>query len=582
MSKEILMEEKLTVADIFCGAGGFSEGFSQAGFEIKFAIDHWEFARKTHELNHPNCEHSSMDILDMEPEEIKCVIPDVHVIIGSPPCVSFSSSNRAGKADKTNGVKMIEKYFQIIAIKKYMPSSILKYWIMENVPNSQKNIKSKYTFHDLGLSNEILQNLNIEKKESDTALEIDISKDNIYNSVEYGVPQRRKRFFCGDFPKLKKLTPDQSGWTTLGEVISALNNNNVPNPDIDNPIVTDPNYGFSIPDDDLTDHYYDTTIHPFGWEQAQRKKCHARYYGRMSFPEDESKPSRTVLATRSTGSRESMVIGTDGTEVYRALTIREAATLMSFPISYQFQAANEPSKYRLVGNAVCPKLAYEFAKVILEKKGFTCERNLKTEVNKNELLFDLRGLKNGSKLPRNKHELANFAEIVPDLKHNNFRVELDNNFPRSGINKLKWTVSIHHATGRKNMKVARPTKKVVTQIFYQLEDEEKVNQFIKETKRVFAEKIPNAGVFQSQNCSVEPLEQYFTPGKSLNMVAKLVDKYFPLEEYRDVVLSNKIDGGKRDYIKFNDGKIPHDNIPIRIIAALYASIHISELTKSTR
>ena len=120
------------------------------------------------------------------------------------------------------------------------------------------------------------------------------------------------------------------------------------------------------------------------------------------------------------------------------------------------------------------------------------------------------------------------------------------------------------------------------QIFYQFEDEEKVNQFIKETKRVFTEKIPNTSVFQSQNCSVEPLEQYFTPGKSLNKVAKLVDKYFPLEEYRDVVLSNKIDGGKRDYIKFNDGMIPHDNIPIRIIAALYASIHISELIKSTR
>lgn len=288
------------------------------------------------------------------------------------------------------------------------------------------------------------------------------------------------------------------------------------------------------------------------------------------------------MATRSTDSRESMVIGTDETEVFRALTIREVATLMSFPISYQFQAASEPSKYRLVGNAVCPKLAYEFAKAILEKKGFTCERNLKTEVNKNELLFNLRGLKNSSKIPRNKHELANFAEIVPDLKLNNFRVELDNNFPRSGIKKIEWSASIHHDTGRKNMKMARPNKEVIKQIFYQFEDKEKVDRFIMETKRVFAEKIPVADIFQSQNCLVEPLEEYFTPSKSLNMVATLINKYFPLEEYSDISISNKIDGGEIDYIEFDNGKIPNDNIPIRIIAALYASIHISEFTKSTR
>ena len=575
------MVEKLTVADLFCGAGGFSEGFRQAGFEIKFALDNWEVAVKTHELNHSDCKHSSLDILHMEPEDIDCIVPNVHVIIGSPPCVSFSSSNHAGKADKTHGINLIEKYFQIIAIKKHITGSILKYWVMENVPNTQKNIENVYTFKNLGLTDEILQKIGIEKAGDDVALEINISVDNIYNSVEYGVPQRRKRFFCGDFPEPKKQTSDRSSWTTLEDVIRALNNNKEPDPTIKNPIVTDPNYGFSIPDEELTDHYYETTIHPFEWRQAHRKKCNARYYGKMSFPEDGLLPSRTITATRSRSARESMIIGTGDAEVYRALTIREAATLMSFPLTYQLQANTESSKYRLVGNAVCPKLSYEFAKAILEHEGYTCEQNLNVEVNMDDLILDLRGLKDNLKIPRNKHERANFAEIVPYLKHKNFRVELDNNFPRNGTNKLGWSASIHHATGQKNMKVARPRKENVEKIIYQFDNKEKVKSFIKKTERYFAKKIPVAETFQSYNCLVEADSNVFTPWKSLCLVKTIVDEHFPKEKYADVCLFNRMDDENADIIEFNSGMVPNNEIPIRLIAALYAVTYIVELTKRT-
>ena len=103
------MPNKITVADFFCGAGGFSEGFRQEGFDVVFALDNWKPAIDTHELNHPECKSSLTDILTLDtPKKIDEAIPDVDVIIGSPPCVSFSGSNKAGKADKSLGIQLIE------------------------------------------------------------------------------------------------------------------------------------------------------------------------------------------------------------------------------------------------------------------------------------------------------------------------------------------------------------------------------------------------------------------------------------------------------------------------------------------
>ena len=65
--------------------------------------------------------------------------------------------------------------------------------------------------------------------------------------------------------------------------------------------------------------------------------------GRMSFPENEEMPSRTVTATRIGSSREALIYaseyGRKGDGQYRTPTVREAACLMGFPITYQFREA---------------------------------------------------------------------------------------------------------------------------------------------------------------------------------------------------------------------------------------------------
>src|SRR5690554_1313466 len=126
------MNKQPTVIDIFCGAGGFSEGFRQQGFDVIQGIDHWEPAVKTFNHNF-GLDCSVKSVLDFEHsiEEIEA-LPDTEVIIGSPPCVTFSSSNISGKADKTSGVTLTQIFLRIVAVKKWKNNSKLEAWFMEN------------------------------------------------------------------------------------------------------------------------------------------------------------------------------------------------------------------------------------------------------------------------------------------------------------------------------------------------------------------------------------------------------------------------------------------------------------------
>ncbi len=77
--------------DLFCGAGGFSEGFRQAGFDVVKGIDNWEAAINTYTEN--GFDGVVDDIKDCNFNYFK---KSVDVVIGSPPCQEWSQ----GKKDK--------------------------------------------------------------------------------------------------------------------------------------------------------------------------------------------------------------------------------------------------------------------------------------------------------------------------------------------------------------------------------------------------------------------------------------------------------------------------------------------------
>ncbi|KJL49512.1 Modification methylase HhaI [Microbacterium hydrocarbonoxydans] len=76
----------LTVTDLFCGAGGSSSGLVEAGYRVVIAANHWALAIESHQVNHPETDHSQADISQVNP----AYFPRTHVLWGSPECTNHS------------------------------------------------------------------------------------------------------------------------------------------------------------------------------------------------------------------------------------------------------------------------------------------------------------------------------------------------------------------------------------------------------------------------------------------------------------------------------------------------------------
>jgi DNA (cytosine-5)-methyltransferase 1 len=367
--------KELRVIDFFCGAGGFSEGFRQQGFDVVMGIDHWRPAVQSHNLNH-GLEDEPMDILAFSPGDGSTdtidALPDTEVIVGSPPCVSFSMANRAGKAEKGLGIRLIESFLRVVAVKKHRRGSKLQAWLMENVAPSRNYVPVAYTFRDLDL---VAWAEAQGRNPDDEALRV---RDNgaILSAADYGSPQTRQRFVCGEwvadgsFPA-PVVTHRPEDYVTLGSILKAL-----PSPAgrrNDERLVVDPNYpAHRLPASEIPDQFYDTGIYAFEWRSARQAKVNHPFMGRMSFPENLDRPARTVMATRSASTREALILKSErkrrGDGEYRLPTVREAATMMGFPLAYQF-VGSEGTKWKQIGNAVCPHMSAALAMELRKRMG---------------------------------------------------------------------------------------------------------------------------------------------------------------------------------------------------------------------
>ena len=83
-------DDRLTFADAFCGAGGASQGASQAGFHVRWGLDNNERAIKAFHLNHPSAYALKMSAHDFPPEGISKEAWRVDVLHLSPPCCFWS------------------------------------------------------------------------------------------------------------------------------------------------------------------------------------------------------------------------------------------------------------------------------------------------------------------------------------------------------------------------------------------------------------------------------------------------------------------------------------------------------------
>jgi len=100
----ICCKDKFVVLDLFCGAGGLSNGFEQAGFNIIAGIDNWQDALQTFAHNHKNTQVIKDDLTKATPQIVGKQLDSKHidVIIDGPPCQGFSIAGKRIIEDERN------------------------------------------------------------------------------------------------------------------------------------------------------------------------------------------------------------------------------------------------------------------------------------------------------------------------------------------------------------------------------------------------------------------------------------------------------------------------------------------------
>ena len=316
-------KKKITFIDLFCGAGGLSAGLIQAGLNPLFCIDKDLDSCTTLKANYKNVKviNKSVEAFNFLKFRNK-----VDIIVGGSPCQSFSQIGlRKGLLD-SNGIALLNFIKIIFCV-------LPKVFIIENV----KGLLS----HNKGITLDYILSL--------------LSKDNIYDietklisMVDYGVPQKRIRFFIIGSLKSLKLSffplPSLYEKQTLEDVLI-----NTPNSKGMEYSLKKKELFKNIPEGgcwinlplEIQKSYLGKSFKSTGGKRGILR--------RLSMKE----PCLTLLCSPSQKQTERCHPLYD-----RPLTIREYARIQTFPDNYLF-SGNISSQYRQIGNSVPVLFSYQ-------------------------------------------------------------------------------------------------------------------------------------------------------------------------------------------------------------------------------
>lgn len=298
--------------DLFSGAGGITQGLSEAGFRPIASVEINPIASATHKRNFPNCHHFCGDIQEFKSQDWLQQIDynPIHIVSGGPPCQGFSVAGKRDTNDPRN--RLFYEFIKVVAeIKPW-------YIVMENVPGILTLKKGKVkqaifdAFESIGYSASVA----------------------ILESAAYKVPQIRPRaiFIANRFnlnnpyPQAQ-LLPEQ--YVSIESAISDL-----------------PEYS-RIPEinHEWTRHSKEymeriAKVPPGGSLYETYADAFKRQY--------PGKPSMTVKENHG------------GTHIHpylnRVISAREMARLQTFPDSFIFEGSMKKAMWQ-IGNAVPPLLA---------------------------------------------------------------------------------------------------------------------------------------------------------------------------------------------------------------------------------
>lgn len=351
--------KKPTFIDMFCGCGGLSSGFQDAGFELLFGIDHDLPSLNTYSHNFGEGRGVAIDLFDKKYlNQIEKKVAEnsstLDMVVAGPPCQGFSLTGPRNFDDPRN-----QLYLSVFGVvKKFKPKAFLI-----------ENVKGMKTLYGGEVVAEIVRRF--------TALGYSVTTPTILSSANYGVPQIRERLFIvgvrkefGNF-EFPKPTHSEETYITCEEAIGDLHSR-------------EEDFGVEV------DEYY---LPPQSDYQKYIRKGSKKLFNHVAskhtelvksvirlVPEGKNhealppgvgesrkfneawtryhskKPSRTI----DTGHRNHFHYKWD-----RVPTVRENARLQSFKDTFQF-IGTRTQQNRQVGNAVPPLLAFHLAKHILK------------------------------------------------------------------------------------------------------------------------------------------------------------------------------------------------------------------------
>lgn len=394
-----MTDNKYTFIDLFCGAGGFAKGFEMTGkFKCIGGIDNVKSAVNTHKLNFKDSITVHADIREVSPEKFHDLIgkKNVDVIIGGPPCPTFSTIGHAKiqSVNKEKGSCITEDPRNVLFMDflKYVEYFKPKMFIMENVPQ----FLTKYRGNTYKEVKRIIDN--------DLPEYHIVEEVKILNSVNYGVPQTRRRMilvghlkgYNFDYPKIthwfegSPLNIDPSNENI--DISTLMPHVNVESAISDLPRITD-NWRISeceYSKKDKLDPYQElmrqntngtvsNNICRMSNVRAKKVFAHMNQGDKymdlpkevrqiLPFREDIFKDRLKRLVLKNPSWTILAHIGMDGymyihpTE-HRTLSVREAARIQSFPDDFIF-IGNQQDTYHQVGNAVPPLMAKAIAESV--------------------------------------------------------------------------------------------------------------------------------------------------------------------------------------------------------------------------
>lgn len=322
----------MKVASFFCGCGGLDLGFSRAGFEVIWANDFDKSIEQTYRYNHPKTQFISADIRTIDANNI----PDCDGFIGGPPCQAWSFGGKNLGLNDERG-KVFLNYIHIIKEKKPL------FFVIENVEGilSEKHIE---TF-DFFVSE--LENANYDVTYA------------LLNAKDFKIPQDRKRvIIVGILNHLDRFcifpNPTTEKPITLRQAIGGIKEK--PIFYTENQIV---NQQYSK--------YLNHDVYSGIFDEKFMSRNRVRSWDEISFTiqaQAKNEPLHPQAPKMQYISPDKRIFAKGFEHLYRRLSVRECARIQTFPDSFLFIYSNILDGYKMVGNAVPPRLAEVVAKRI--------------------------------------------------------------------------------------------------------------------------------------------------------------------------------------------------------------------------